>query len=313
MELIKKGIEQTGSEKLMEYYEENRYAYSVNVTEYEDILPTRDNTFMPACGENGWCYVDENGRAQLEGPFEAASRFNGDGFAVVKKGGKYYTILQNGDKYGVDEIGVADVYEMSGNHILAKNDEKYSYYNYDFECIASGHQYEEITANACGVAAVKKGGMWGIITDSGETIVDFTLQDVAVNSLGEVFAENRAMVKMDETWYLINTKGEKICETGFMAAKAPESSGYIAVGNGEKWGFMDDTGNLVIAYQYEDALSFSEGLGAVKIGNKWNYISERNQRVIDQEFADAQPFHNKIAQGEITGKEALIELEYIEK
>lgn len=313
MELIRKGIEQTGSQKLVEYYEENRYAYSVNVTEYEEILPTRENTFMPARGENGWCYVDRNGRAQLEGPFEEISRFNTDGFAVVKKGGTYYTILQNGDRYGVDETGVTDVYEMSGNHILAKYDGKYSYYNYDFECVASGHQYEEITANACGLAAVKKDGMWGIIADSGETVVDFTLQDVAVNSLGEVFAGDRAMVKMDGNWYLINTEGKKICEIGFAEAKAPESSGYVAVGNGEKWGFTDDSGKLVIGYQYEDALSFSEGLGAVKIGKKWNYISESNKRVIDQEFTDAQPFHNKTAQAGIIGKKALIELEYVEE
>ena len=313
MELVKRGIDQTGDQALIEYYEENRYVYSVNVTKYEEIIPTEENLFMPACGENGWCYVDENGREILTESYDAVSRFNADGFAAVKKGGKYYTILQNGDKYGVDETGVNDVYGMSGNHILAEVNGKYSYYDYDFNCVAPAHQYEEITANACGAAAVKKGSKWGIITDSGETVVDFTLDDVAVNSLGAVFADGKAMVKTGESWYFINTDGERLCENGFAEAKAPESSGYIAVGNGEKWGFMDETGKVVIEYQYEDALSFSEGLGAVKIGDKWNYISERNVRVIDQEFAEAKPFHNKIAQAEITGKAALIELEYVEK
>ena len=313
MELIKKGIDQTGSQVLTDYYEANRYAYTVNVTKYVEIVPTEENTIMPACGEEGWCYVDENGREILTGPYEAASRFNAAGFAVVEKDGKYYAVLQNGDKYGVDETGITDVYEMSGSHILAKVNGKYSYYNYDFECIAPVHQYEAITANSCGVAAVKKEEKWGIITDGGETVVDFTLDDVAVNSLGAAFADGKAMVKTGESWYLINTEGERLCENGYSEAKAPEASGYIAVGNGEKWGFIDDAGKIVIDYQYEDAFSFSEGLGAVKIGDKWNYISEKNVRVIDQEFAEAKPFHNKTAQAKITGKAALIELEYTEK
>lgn len=313
MELIKKGIEQTGSQKLMEYYEENRYVYSLNVTKFKEIVPTEENTFMPAYGENGWCYVDKSGRVQLDGYFEEASRFNADGIAVVKKDGKYSTILQNGDKYGIDEVGVGYVYGVSGSRVLAEYNGKYSYYDYDFNCIAPGHQYEEITANACGVAAVRKGDKWSIITDSGKTVTDFVWDDVAVSSLGTVFTDNMAMVKTGGSWYLINTEGEKICETGFKDAKAPESSGYIAVGDSEKWGFIDSSGRLVIDYQYEDAVSFSEGLGAVKIVDNWNYISEKNKRVIEQEFTDVKPFHNKIAQAEIMGNAVLIELEYVEK
>lgn len=313
MELVKKGIEQTGSQKLTDYYEENRYACEINLTGYQEIVPTKKNTFMPALGEEGWCYVDESGRAQLNGAFEAATPFNENGFAVVLKDGKYYTILQNGDRYGVDETGITDVYGINGSRILAQHDGKYSYYNYDFECLAPGHQYEQITANACGLAAVKKDGKWGIITDEGETVMDFVLEDVAVNSLGAVFADNRAMVKEDGGWYLIDEEGNRVCETAFPEAKAPESSGYIAVGDGEKWGFIDREGNVVIPYQYEDALSFSDGVAAVEIGVTWNYISEKNNRVIEQEFLKAQPFHNGRAQAGLPDGEALIELEYVEK
>lgn len=313
MELVKQGIDQGGSQKLIDYYEENRYAYSINVTKYDDIKPTKDNALMPAYGENGWCYVDKNAREQLKGPYEEAFRFNAKGYAVVKQNGKYDTILKNGDRYGTDGTGITAVYDMSGERILAKREEKYSYYSYDFTCVAEVHQYEAITANACGVAAVKKGDKWGIITDGGKTVVDFMLQDVAVNSLGAVFANDKAMVKMEGSWYLVDTRGEKICETGFAEAKAPESAGYIAVGNGEKWGFINDAGELVIDCQYEDALSFSDGLAPVKIVNTWNYISTKNKRVIEQEFTDAQPFHNKVAQAQVVGKEALIELEYTEE
>ncbi len=313
MELIKKGMAQTGSEKLEEYYEANRYAYTVSITKFQNILPTADNTMMPAYGADGWHYVDENGHVKLEGPFETALRFNEDGYAVISMGGKYYTILENGDKYGMDETGVTDVFAVSGSHILAQYNGKYSYYNYDFENVATGHQYEEMTVNDCGVAAVKKDGKWGVITDGGETVVDFILDDVAVNSLEKAFVDGVAMVQSGGEWYLLNTEGEKLWETGFAEAKAPESIGYIAVGNGEKWGFADRDGNLVIDYQYDDALSFSDHLAAVRVGNVWNYISEKNSRVIEQGFDDANPFHNGIAQAHIVDGEALVTLEYTEE
>lgn len=312
MKLIKMGIEQTELERLVDYYEEHRYAYTVNVTKYEEIVPTKNSDSMPARTEDRWCYVDANGREMVAGPFEEASRFNNDGYAAVKMDGKYYTILKSGDKYGVDETGVEGVCDMSGSRILAMRDGKYGYYDYDFKSLSAEHQYEEMTVNANGVAAVKKDGSWGIIADGGKTVVDFTLQDVAVNSLGAAFSDGRAMVKMDGLWYLIDTKGKKISESGFAEAKAPESAGPIAVGDGEKWGFIDGTGALVIDYQYADALSFSVGLAPVKIVDTWNYISAKNKRVIDQEFTKALPFHGKLAVAEIMGKAALVELEYTE-
>lgn len=314
MNMIKKGMVALKSEQLNTYYEEHRYTYSMKITRYEDIMPTKDNLLMPAYDGEQWVYINDSGQLELDSTYDTVTPFNQAGYAAVSKEGKYYTIISNGAKYSVDENGVTDVYSLTNKYILAQVDGTYGYYDYEYNCVSQSHQYDAITTNACGRAAVKKGSNWGIITDSGEVVVDFILEDVAINSLGSVYANNVAMVKKEGAWYLIDTNGNQISEQGFYNAKAPESSGYIAVADDTGlWGYINQQGEEVISYQYHDAKSFSNHLGAVCIIDTWGYISEKNILVIEEILEDAQPFHNGIAQAKFMDGEALIKLNYFEE
>lgn len=316
MELIRSGLKLIGSDRLVNYYEENRYECSTRALNYESITPTYENKIMPAFDGEKWVYINKNGDDLKIGAFDTAVPFNDDGYAVVSVGGKYKTILTNGDLYGIDETGVEDVYAVSDSRVLAKYKGKYSYYDYDFQSLTKdSHQYDQITCNNNGVAAVKQGNAWGIITDDGSTAVDFILSDVAVNSLGNAFSGGHAMVKDGSGWYLIDTKGKRINEAVYADAKAPESpQGYIAVADKSgKWGFTDLDGNLVINYKYDDAKSFSNDVAAVCVGETWEYISVKDKVVIDYSLDDAQPFHSGIAQAHFADGTILISLEYVEK
>jgi len=316
MEIVRTGIGQIGSDTLRNYYEENRYGCKTRVVGYEIVIPTYENTIMPAYDGEKWVYVDENGRDLGIGRFDTAVPFNDNGYAVVSAGGKYQTILTNGDLYGIDENGVEDVQAVSGSRVLARYKGKYSYYNFDFQPLAQGsHQYDQMTSNNNGVAAVKNGNMWGIITDDGGTVVDFSLVDVAVNSLGNAFSGGHAMVRDNNGWYLVDTEGNRLNDQTYVAAKAPESAdGYIAVGNSNgKWGFADLEGNLVIDYKYDDAHSFSDGVAAVCVGETWMYISVQGRTVIDYSLDNAQPFHSGRTQAHFVDGTMLIRLEYVEK
>lgn len=316
METVKLGMEQVGGDRLGNYYEENRYECRTRAVNYESIIPTYANTIMPAFDGEKWVYVNESGEDLGIGVFDTAVPFNDDGYAVVSVGGQYKTILESGDLYGIDKTGVEDVFAVSKSRVLAKCKGKYSYYDYDFQSLTQGsHQYDQITSNNNGVAAVKDGNLWGIITDSGSTAVDFTLLDVAVNSLGNAFSGGHAMVKDSSGWYLIDTEGNRLNEKTYADAKAPESpQGCIAVADSNgKWGFADLDGNLVINYKYDDARSFSDNVAAVCVGETWEYISIMDKVVIDYSLDGAQPFHNGMAQAHFADGTILISLEYVEK
>ena len=314
MEILLTGMERYDSQELLDFYEANRYACSIRVTEYEEIIPTSTNSTMLAYDGESWYYISSKGKKVWSTGYEEAYSMNSSGYAVVKLDGTYYTIISGGDLYGVDEIGVEEIKGLTGSLILAKVDGKYSYYSYDYVCVGSSFQLDDITINACGVAAIELDGSWAIITDSGQTVVDYGIEDVAVNSLGSVFASDVGMVKIDGKWCLIDSEGNTIVETDYADVKAPESSEYIAVCNEDgDWGFMDHTGELVIECQYKDALSFSDGLAAVLTASGWEYISQYNVVVLDNGFEDAEPFHNGIAQAKMVSGEALITLEYVEE
>jgi hypothetical protein len=76
-------------------------------------------------------------------------------------------------------------------------------------------------------------------------------------------------------------------------------NGRFAVHNDKgKWGYIDTTGKIIIAIQYEDAKEFSEGVAAVKQGGLWGYIDTLGSKVIDFAFTKAGPFSEGVAAAE---------------
>lgn len=68
---------------------------------------------------------------------------------------------------------------------------------------------------------------------------------------------------------------------------------YAAFKDGEKWGFVDTEGNVVIEAQYDDAKSFSNRMGAVKNGEVWSFINPQNKVVIEETFEDVDYLNAK--------------------
>jgi hypothetical protein len=61
-----------------------------------------------------------------------------------------------------------------------------------------------------------------------------------------------------------------------------------------KWGYIDSAGTIIIAPEFEEAESFSEGVAAVKAEGSWGYIDKSGKFIIPPGFASAQPFYKGI-------------------
>ena len=66
-------------------------------------------------------------------------------------------------------------------------------------------------------------------------------------------------------------------------------------GANKKWGFVDETGELVIPYKYEQASGFYEGLAAVRVKGKWGYIDKSGEVVIPFKYTIAASFSGELA------------------
>ena len=312
--VAKKGMAVFGSERCEALYEDNRYRYDIRFTKFEEILPTQDNSYMPARDANGWTFVNAKGRAVYGTVrWSDVTAFNASGYAVVRAEDAYIVITKSGDRFAVDDtVGLDDVHGLTATSVIGEKDGVWGLYNADFVPRTEGIAYEAITQVSENRYAAKKDGAWGILDASGATVSGFQFEDAAQNSWGAVYCGNTAMVCYGGAWYMLDETGAKRTDTTFADAKAPESTdGWIAVANEDGlWGFADRSGTLVIDYQYEDAKSFSDNLAAVKTGGEWVYISTANTVVIDNVFYEAQPFRGGVAQAVTPQGAAVLVLEF---
>lgn len=91
------------------------------------------------------------------------------------------------------------------------------------------------------------------------------------------------------------------------------ANGYAPIARDFKWGFIDEEGNMITDYEYNEALYFSEGLAPVRKDDKWGYINETGEVVIDFIYDDVSAFEpetklawvikdNKAGLIDVTGK-----------
>jgi hypothetical protein len=59
---------------------------------------------------------------------------------------------------------------------------------------------------------------------------------------------------------------------------------------GDKWGYANTAGEIIITPKYADARWFSEEMAAVKVGAKWGYINKVGTLIIPAKFTVAKSF-----------------------
>jgi len=91
--------------------------------------------------------------------------------------------------------------------------------------------------------------------------------------------------KQYKKWGILNDKGEEI--VSFMYDEmGPWKDNFSAVKKNGKWGFIDLQGNEVIPCQYDYAYGFENGISLVQKGKKIGFINSKNEVVIDFEYSD---------------------------
>ncbi|NER32842.1 MAG: FHA domain-containing protein [Oscillatoria sp. SIO1A7] len=121
------------------------------------------------------------------------------------------------------------------------------------------------------------------------------------NTLHPIYDENK--------FGYINRWGVAI-EPQFNAA-TQFSEGLAAVLVGQKWGYINEAGDMVINPQFEPPRGrgsfegfrgFSEGLALVNVGNKWGYINKKGEFAINPQFDGGSKFSEGLAAVSVKGE-----------
>ena len=187
--------------------------------------------------------------------------------------------------------------------IPVKNGKEFQYVNIEGKILINP-QFSEATIFRNGLALVKTSGdqpKWGFITEDGKFAISANYKSAAVFSddLAWVVSENSPPSA-------INNKGE-IKFTFQDAEKVKNFSEDLAAfstidSSGEKWGFVNKEGKVVINPQFKTTGRFSESRCAVENNEgKWGFIDKDGKIMINYQF-------NKIGERFIKNK-AVVYLE----
>ncbi len=164
--------------------------------------------------------------------------------------------------------------------IPVKSGEKWGYINKKGEYLINP-QFQDAGFFRNGLArVVSSDGKTGYINEDGKYIIPAKFKS------GTHFFEGLAFVVSDGSFPVcIDKSGETIFSLKQAKYAVSFSEGLAVIVNKEgKFGFVDETGKMIINPQFDTANSFSEGLAVVKQNDKFGFIDKTGKIVINTQF-----------------------------
>ena len=282
--ILRTGIEKTNSTEIIELYEKSRYAFELSWIRYDYISAMYDGT-ASVLSEGKWGVARSDGTLIIPTDYEQISTFH-QNIAVVKYAGEIYAIDENNNKTAIADEEITDFKNISSGRAVVLTDDGWRRATSDL--ILGTKSFESAGMYSEGYMAAKIGGKWGVIGLATDWLIEPEHNDIVKDEHGRSYGQGAVFVKVEGSVELY-VNGSSTNEL-FDDARPFSDTGYAAVMQDGKWGFIDADGELKIDYKFDDALSFSGHLAAVKIGELWGYINTNGDVVIAAEFYEAKSF-----------------------
>ncbi len=276
------------SETLSNIEKEIKYKYETMHKTFSDVKVFNEG-MCPVKIKEKWGFVNEAGSVAISSYYQDAGVFTG-GIAAVKTEKETFFINTKGEREMVPEENF-DTLGSFREVAAASQNGKYFYVDKDFNKKFGDYDFASNFSNK--VAAVKKFDKWALIDITGKELTGYNYEDIKLDEKGNCFRNGVAFVKENGKYYMVDSTGTKITDSAYDDVCPFSSSEPTAVKIGNLWGFVDNTGNVVIKPHYEGAKSFNNGLAAVKTGDLWGYITIDDNIVIPAKYEDAIGFSDK--------------------
>jgi hypothetical protein len=101
-------------------------------------------------------------------------------------------------------------------------------------------------------------------------------------------------IRRGDKWGYIDRTGKVVIVPKFDSER-DFFHGRAGVQVGKKWGFIDSGASVVIPLQFDEVRDFLDDLAPVRIGRKWGYVDAGGRMVIAPSFQAAAEFHEGLA------------------
>lgn len=280
-------INEAGKEVLKCKYNEVRYFSEEGVAIVRSRINVSNGVYA-----NKFGVVDKTGSFIVPLEYDTIRDFS-NGLAVVKgeiaddrSGYSHKKYIRWGiiDKAGalVLSLRYTEISELSDDLLKAKKDNYWIIINKTGKLIA---RYSIIGEFSEGLARVKSGNKWGCIDKTGKEIIPVEYKEISEFSDALLKAEEDNRYSYSR-YHIIDKAGKIIAKYSWVGEL---SEGLARVKSGDKWGYIDKTGKIVIPVEYDRAGDFSEGFARVakdNTGYSWGIIDKTGTSVLPFEYEE---------------------------
>lgn len=281
-----------------------------NYIKIEGIDYDYKNGYIVVNEENQYGIIGYEKSTILECKYEEVTGVYTSSYFVVKENGQYIVINKAGET--VLDSGLDEIEDINGDYLIAKKDNKYGVINSSGETKIN-FEYESLSFAGSSLYIAKKDSKYGIIDTDGNEKVSFDAIDISYITSGDFiiadYIEDNELISkvMDTTNFEVKITGivSEINETkGYLRVYTEDtykyynfkfeekSSSSILTTNtlflskkDGKYGFVDEDGNVVVDYIYDDATEQnSSGYVAVKKDGLWGSLDAKGNVVIEPEY-----------------------------
>jgi len=285
LDVIRQGIERTGSAYLIDLYEEHRYRFRLHRAVYDEISTVHGN-MLAIRQESLWGFVSPTGETRIDPRFQQVSTFF-QGRAVVMEDSVVFAIDMNGNRVALlHDYNVTDIGNFNNDRVALYINGQWRRGTGAFNIGAA--TFDQLGMYSGGFAAAKQNGRWGVIGTGNDWLIPAQYDGIVMDSAGRSFGQNAVFVHQGNSVHLYI--GGNRTNHEFEDAHPFGAENYAAVKHNGLWGFINTSGEVTIDFQFEEALSFGQHIAAVRVGDYWGYINLFGDIVHEPEFLQAGSF-----------------------
>ncbi len=160
-------------------------------------------------------------------------------------------------------------------------------------------QFEGAGQFGDGRAPVFVNGRWGYIDKTGRMAINPQFDE------GGNFSEGLAVVRLGDKYGYIDTSGKNGDHAAVQFSRGFSSGSGGGETDTTSYGYIDKSGRVKIAPQFDAAGDFSDGLALVAIADRYGYIDDAGKFAINPQFDQGGNFQAGIAPVWIGNREGL--------
>lgn len=256
-----------------------------------------------------WGYIDRLGQTVISHDYRSAYAFQ-EGIARVQDFDKKYWFI-DGQGSKLNSVGFDAAYDCLDDLIRVRTAQGYNFINLNGDTLLSDY-LDGAKDFKRELSVIQRDRKYGLINKNGDQVMEMEYDKIYID-------DEYIRAKQDGSYFLYDTMGNKIFETGFEKLSKFQDS-FAAAKNKQQWQLIsevaksihlfpsdlkrvepagesrwrvtsdegvtlvDNEGRTLTKEAYQSIFNFSEGLAAFSKNNKWGYLDSEGQEHIPATF-----------------------------